>query len=138
MSRQYFSAVRICLSGIISLATIVGSAEVQAKATEPVEAIAKTTSIKFVGPDKNLLIFSIEHANIYNEKFAVEVRGEDDQVLYSHLYTAKNFSRKLYLLKPDESVVVSIYIRSKNTWVRETFEINPVAEYNDGLIVKRD
>ena len=112
---------------------------------EPVELRASDNNsdslsvaqVKYEGATENLLTFSVKYPNPTGKYFTLEVRNEQSEVLFRHVYNSKDFHKKIYLVKTGEQAFVSFGIKAGKEVLTERFSIKPETQVINDLIVKR-
>jgi hypothetical protein len=98
---------------------------------------ASPVQISFLGLKDDRVMFEVLYQNKEQQRFALEILNESNEVLYSKNYSDTAFSRKIILDKQSEEEIVTISVRCGKKLYSETFKIRPQSSYINELLVAR-
>ena len=128
-----FIPVFIIASSLAVIAPVAG----MASSGKNIEILSSenAASVKFAGSAADALLFDVNIKNNNGDKFSLIIQNGEGEVLFSKDYTDKNFSKKIKLLKGDNSESYIFSIRSENKSLEKSFAISTATKVVDDVVV---
>ncbi len=107
------------------------------KKTIEIISSGNTCAVQFSGSTDEALFFDVKANNPKGDKFTLIIQNDDGDVLFTKDYNDKDFSKRIKLLRDENSSRYNFSIRSANKDLETNFAISTVTRVVDDVIVTK-
>jgi hypothetical protein len=131
VSKKFLTAAAIIALFSVATAT-------NAKAGEVKKSDLNLSAVEYTGTVNNNVSFNIKYDNEAGSDFSLIVKNENGEVIYSHVYNDKNFSKKVVIRElPEDGGNVTFIIKSNDADIKQSFNINTVTTAVSNVVVTK-
>jgi hypothetical protein len=116
---------------------VLAAATVSAQTTATGAGQTDNATIKFLGLQDDLIVFTVSYANPDGGKFQVIVKDQDGTQLYQNVFSDKTFYKQFRLPRADRDRLVFILRNGRDADVVKTFEVNVNSRVTQEVSVRK-
>jgi len=116
---------------------VLAAATVSAQTTATGAGQTDNATIKFLGLQDDLIVFTVSYANPDGGKFQVIVKDQDGTQLYQNVFSDKAFYKQFRLPRADRDRLVFILRNGRDADVVKTFEVNVNSRVTQEVSVRK-
>jgi hypothetical protein len=116
---------------------VLAAATVSAQSTATGAGQTENATVKYLGLQEDLIVFTVSYANPDSSKFQVIVKDQDGTQLYQNVFSDKAFYKQFRLPRADKDRVVFIIRDGRDADVVKTFEVNVNSRVTQEVSVRK-
>ena len=97
----------------------------------------KTSGVKYLGVQGDMVLFNVLFDNPTGTKFSVILRDQNKDVLFQDTYTDKKFDKKFKVPTSEKNKITFIIKNYKDADLVQSFEINVNTRFIEDVAVKK-
>ncbi len=100
---------------------------------------SKPVAVEYAGTVNSSVSFNINYKNETGSAFNLVVKNESGDIIYSHAYNDKNFSKKFVINEvPEDGGIVTFLINGAGANLKQTFNISTTTKTVSDVVVTKE
>ncbi len=127
----------MAVTAIAALLSLASFTNVNARTTAT--STSSPGAVVYAGTVNNSVSFNINYNNETGSAFNLVVKNENGDIIYSHTYSDKNFSKKFVINElPEDGGSVTFIINGAGADLKQTFNISTITKTVSDVVVTKE
>ena len=122
---------------LFGVCLVLAATTVSAQSTATGAGQTENATVKYLGLQEDMIVFTVSYANPDGGKFQVIVKDQDGTQLYQNVFSEKSFYKQFRLPRADRDRLVFIIRNSRDADVVKTFEVNVNSRITQEVSVRK-